>query len=109
MPVKQGKRTRASRAHLEAKWSYCLARGSCFIAGTLTPLTLNAAINEAVEVFIARQGHEDLPLFLELLAERLQKREKPEAANAVLHLRGCGTLPPVPELDGRKTDTGRRS
>jgi hypothetical protein len=95
----RGKRCRLSTAHYESAWSYHLAQGSAVIASTLTPVTLNAAITEAVEEFIKTYGRDDLSVFLALLAERLDRREKPIASAAVRHLEAHGTLPNVPESE----------
>jgi hypothetical protein len=61
-----------------------LARGSSFIASTLTPVTQRAAITEVMSEFSERYGTEHLSIFRELLAESLVKRRSPLAAQAVL-------------------------
>jgi hypothetical protein len=95
----RGKRCCLSTAHYENAWSYHLAQGGAVIASTLTPVTLHAAITEAVEEFIKTYGRDDLSVFLTLLAERLDRREKPIASAAVRHLEAHGTLPNVPESE----------
>jgi hypothetical protein len=93
----QGKRRRMSTAHYERVWSLHLAQGGSVIASTITPVTLHAAITQAVEGFIKTYGRDDLSVFLTILAERLDRREKPIASAAVRHLEMHGTLPDVPE------------
>jgi hypothetical protein len=61
-----------------------LARGSSYIASTLTPATQRAAIEEVLQEFRAQHGAEKLFIFRELLAESLEKRQNPHAAQAVL-------------------------
>jgi hypothetical protein len=95
----RGKRCRLSTAHYEIAWNYHLAQGSAVIASTLTPVTLHAAIMEAVEEFIKTYGRDDLSVFLTLLAARLDRREKPIASVAVRHLEAHGSLPNVPESE----------
>jgi hypothetical protein len=61
-----------------------LARGSSYIASTLTPTTQRAAIEEVLQEFRVLHGAEKLFIFRELLAESLEKRKNPQAAQAVL-------------------------
>ena len=104
----RGKRRRLSTAHYESAWSYHLAQGSAIIASTLTPVVLHAAITEAVEEFIKFYGRNDLSVFLALLAERLDRREKPIASAAVRHFEAHGTFPSVPESEAKERSVRRR-
>ncbi|MEW9580380.1 hypothetical protein ABQJ48_02040 [Paraburkholderia sp. DGU8] len=62
-----------------------LARGSSHIASTLSPQTQRIAITEVMDEFRARYGADKLVVFRELLAESLEKRNEPSAAQAVLN------------------------
>ncbi|WP_180970357.1 hypothetical protein [Burkholderia sp. WAC0059] len=75
--------TASVRASCERAYSLELARGSSHIASTLTPLSLADAVDEVRNAFVAAYGEDDLAAFLELLAERLDKRTAREAATAV--------------------------
>jgi hypothetical protein len=60
-----------------------LARGSSYIASTLSPESLHAAIAEVLRDFTLQYGDDALPLFRELLAENLEDRGNHAAAQAV--------------------------
>lgn len=60
-----------------------LARGSSHIASTLTSATLQVAVAEVMNEFVQQYGKETLSVFRELLADRLDERQSPEAASAV--------------------------
>ena len=60
-----------------------LARGSSYIASTLSPGSLHAAIAEVLRDFTLQYGEDALPLFRELLAESLEDRGNDGAAHAV--------------------------
>jgi hypothetical protein len=62
-----------------------LARGSSHIASTLSPQTQRIAITEVMDEFRAQYGADKLVVFRELLAESLEKRSEPSAAQAVLN------------------------
>ncbi|MFM0554406.1 hypothetical protein P0D69_26000 [Paraburkholderia sediminicola] len=61
-----------------------LARGSSYIASTLTPATQQAAIAEVLDGFRAQHGADRLLIFRDLLAESLKNRKDTLAAQAVL-------------------------
>lgn len=61
-----------------------LARGSSYIASTLTPATQQAAIAEVLNEFRAQHGADRLLIFRDLLAESLKNRKDTLAAEAVL-------------------------
>ncbi|WP_233830261.1 hypothetical protein [Paraburkholderia sp. ZP32-5] len=60
-----------------------LARGSSYIASTLSAESLHAAIAEVLRDFALQYGDDALPLFRELLAESLEDRGNVAAAQAV--------------------------
>ncbi|WP_165847968.1 hypothetical protein [Paraburkholderia lacunae] len=60
-----------------------LARGSSYIASTLTPATLRAAIVEACREFREQYGADKVHIFRELLARSLEKRDNRKAAAVV--------------------------
>jgi hypothetical protein len=60
-----------------------IARGSSVIVSALSSVTRAAAITEMLDDFVYWRGKEDLPFYVELLAERLEERGKPDAANEV--------------------------
>jgi hypothetical protein len=62
-----------------------LARGSSHIASTLSSQTQRIAIAEVLEGFCTHHGADKLVIFRELLAESLEKRNQPIAAQAVLN------------------------
>jgi hypothetical protein len=66
-----------------------LARGSSYIASTLSPESLHAAIAEVLRDFTLQYGADTLALFRELLAESLEDRGNHRAAQAV-----CDFEPP---------------
>ncbi|MFM0078779.1 hypothetical protein P0D72_07795 [Paraburkholderia sediminicola] len=104
----QGKRRNASAAQCQVHYSFELARDSSHIASTLTAATLNAAVNEVVDDFVQRHGKGELSIFLKLLAERLDAREKPVAASVVRHVDTFGTVPPLPQPAGKPRSSRHR-
>ena len=64
-----------------------LARGSSYIASTLTPATQQAAIAEVLNGFREQHGADTLLIFRELLAESLRNRMDKLAAEAVLNFK----------------------
>ncbi len=106
----RGKRRRFSTAHYQTIWNFYLSKASAIIASTLTPVTLHAAITEAVQEFAQSHGHDEVPIFLALLAERLDGRGKPVASAAIRYLQANGVLPSIPESEVQKfrkvTQTG---
>ncbi|MFL9960873.1 hypothetical protein PQR02_07035 [Paraburkholderia sediminicola] len=64
-----------------------LARGSSHIASTLSPQTQRIAIAEVLDEFHRQYGADKLIIFRELLAESLEKRNQPIAAQAVLNFK----------------------
>ncbi|MFM0059421.1 hypothetical protein [Paraburkholderia phytofirmans] len=64
-----------------------LARGSSYIASTLTPKTQQAAIAEVLKGFREQHGTDTLLIFRELLAESLRNRKHKLAAEAVLNFK----------------------
>lgn len=93
----RGKRHNASLAQCEVHYSIELARGSSHIASTLTAATLNAAVTEVVIDFVQRHGNDGLSIFLKLLADRLDARQKSAAASVVRHVDAFGSAPPLPQ------------
>ncbi|WP_434716997.1 hypothetical protein P5X00_32515 [Paraburkholderia sp. A2RO-4L] len=61
--------------HYESVWLLELARGASHIASMLSAETLDAAVREVMQEFVAAQGSAELDTFCWLLAERLEKRE----------------------------------
>ncbi|WP_240975691.1 hypothetical protein [Paraburkholderia aromaticivorans] len=64
-----------------------LARGSSYIASTLTPATQQAAIAEVLNGFREQHGTDTLLIFRDLLAESLRNRRDKLAAEAVLNFK----------------------
>ncbi|ACD16537.1 hypothetical protein [Paraburkholderia phytofirmans] len=64
-----------------------LARGSSYIASTLTPATQQAAIAEVLNEFREQHGADTLLIFRDLLAESLTDRQHKLAAEAVLNFK----------------------
>ncbi|WP_322048633.1 hypothetical protein [Paraburkholderia sp. J67] len=60
-----------------------LARGGSHIASTLTPEGERAAISDIVNDFHRLYGTDDLDVFLELLAQALDARRRPDIAGFV--------------------------
>ncbi|MCP3713614.1 hypothetical protein M3I54_43470 [Paraburkholderia sp. CNPSo 3274] len=60
-----------------------LARGASHIASTLTPVGERAAISDVSDEFQRRYGTDDLNLFLELLAQALDARLRPDTATFI--------------------------
>jgi hypothetical protein len=79
------RRTRppVSLAYFEDRYSIELARGSSHIASTLGLDSLRAAVAESMDDFLQRNGTDDLAIFLEVLADRLDKRHASDAASLV--------------------------
>jgi ribose 1,5-bisphosphokinase PhnN len=73
----------SSPALCEDHYGLQLARGSSHIASTLTPATRASAIAEVIEEFEKLFGLDDLLAFLEVLAQRLEKRGAREASDHV--------------------------
>ncbi|WP_293043009.1 hypothetical protein [Paraburkholderia sp.] len=74
-----------SPAGCDDQYGLELARGSSYIASTLTLQSRATAIAEVIDGFVAQYGDVDLAIFLEVLADRLDRRGAHEAAEAVTH------------------------
>lgn len=61
-----------------------LARGCSYIGSTLSSETRSRAIAEVLGEFREQYGEREETLFQKLLAEDLQRRDKPDAASAVV-------------------------
>lgn len=86
MPLKKAKIRRPRRATIaqcQDAYAVELARGASHISSTLSDKTRKAAIEETLESFRRLRGDDDLPTFTWLLAQRLDERQRPDAAAAV--------------------------
>lgn len=83
MPSGAKRPSAADLARCRIEYFVELARASSHIASMLSSLTQRAAITETFTEFVERNGAEDFPVFVELLARCLEERQSPEAANAV--------------------------
>jgi len=79
-------RRASSPAWCEDHYGLQLARGSSHIASTLTPATRASAIAEVIEEFETLFGLDDLPSFLQALAQRLENRGAHEASAEVAEI-----------------------
>jgi hypothetical protein len=80
--AKKNRRT-ISTAGCEDQYRLELARGASHIASTLSAQGRAAAIAEVIDGFVLQYGETDLPVFLEVLADRLTQRGAKEAATAI--------------------------
>ena len=80
------------RAMAKARASYVLelARGCSYISSALTPDTLKRTIAEVLGEFRELYGDQELGVFRKLLAEDLQRRDKQDAASAVVDFKFVG-------------------
>lgn len=76
-------RRATSAASCQDLYSLELARSASHIASVLTPESRANAIAEVIEDFVIQYGETDLAVFLDMLADRLDKRGAAEAATAV--------------------------
>jgi hypothetical protein len=81
-----------------------LTRGRSHIASTLSEETRHSAIAEIFEEFSRQHGADKLAVFRELLAESLERRDHPSAAQAVLKF----ALPGVADEDAEDANAERR-
>jgi hypothetical protein len=84
MPTVRKSTREAEKALYRSTYMMDLARGSSYIASTLTPATQQAAIAEVLNGFRAQYGVDTLLIFRDLLAESLKNRQDTLAAEAVL-------------------------
>ncbi len=83
MTIRRRSRCTADIERCRVMYVVELARGGSHIASTLTEATLQTAVAEVVNEFLQQHGKERLSVFRELLADRLDERQRPEAASAV--------------------------
>jgi len=105
----RGKRHNVTVTQCEARHGVELARDSSHIASTLTAASLNAAVIDVVDGFVHRHGNDGLSIFLKLLADRLDSRQKSDAASVVRHVDTFGSAPPVPQPAGKASGSRGRS
>lgn len=74
-----------------------LARGASHIASMLYAESLHAAVQETARTFETSYGREDLELFLQALAEKLETRGRPDAAAVVRSLTESDPPPASPQ------------
>jgi hypothetical protein len=87
MPTGRKRAEQAEKNIFRSVYVMELARGSSHIASTLSPQTQHIAIAEILDEFCTRHGADKLVIFRELLAESLEKRNQPIAAQAVLNFK----------------------
>ncbi|WP_258875548.1 hypothetical protein [Paraburkholderia sp. BL27I4N3] len=75
----------ADKALCRSTYMMELARGSSYIASTLTPITQRTAIAEVLNGFREQHGADTALIFRDLLAESLKNRKDALAAEAVLN------------------------
>ena len=69
-----------------------LARGGSYIASTLSVTSEQAAVLDVAREFCGRYGNNDLAVFMELLAQILEGRNRSAAASVIRGL-VAGTKP----------------
>lgn len=104
MPRGQKRAQQAEKNLYRSIYLIELARGSSHIASTLSPQTQRIAIAEVMDEFREQHGADKLVVFRELLAESLEKRNEPSAAQAVLNFEPTGC---EPETATAQRDTSR--
>ncbi len=86
MEMKKGKLKGAASAAYRRLYMAELARGGSYIASTLSDASERAAVLDVMREFSDRHGNKDLAVFMELLAQRLEERNRPAAASVVRRL-----------------------
>lgn len=102
----RGKRRNSNVVQCETHYTVELARASSHIASTLSAVTLNAAVTGVAHDFVQQYGTDELSIFLNLLADRLDARQKTTAASVVRHVDVFGSAPPLPQPE-RKANGSR--
>ncbi|HTR07335.1 MAG TPA: hypothetical protein VMJ11_11915 [Paraburkholderia sp.] len=83
MEMKKGKSKSVASAAYRQLYMAELARGGSYIASTLSDASERAAVLDVVKEFCGRYGSRDLAVFMELLAQTLEGRNRPAAASAI--------------------------
>ncbi len=73
----------------------------------LYPESINVGVKETVLLFEARQGRDDLKMFLHALVERLEQRGKPEAVKVLQDFIKRRRSPGIGEHRATPLDTGQ--
>ncbi|WP_086910479.1 hypothetical protein [Paraburkholderia hospita] len=81
--MEKSARSRVALSPVEVKYNLELARGASVIASTLTEASLMQAVGETLSGFVATHGTEDLDAFVRILGERLNRRDRPDAAKMI--------------------------
>jgi hypothetical protein len=78
--MKASERTRMSgEARCRKEYQVELAQGASHIASMLVEQTIKAAVQETVHLFAARNGEQDVLIFLYALTTEMERRGRPEA------------------------------
>ncbi|CAB3788463.1 hypothetical protein LMG28688_02694 [Paraburkholderia caffeinitolerans] len=86
MEMKKGNSRRVASAACRQLYMAELARGGSYIASTLSVTSERAAVLDVVREFCGRYGSNDLTVFMELLAQVLEGRNRAAAANVIRRL-----------------------
>lgn len=103
--MKKTREEQAAQIRHEETYSVELARGGSHIASTRSLPSLQAAVAEVLEDFVARYGVANSTAFLNLLANRLDNRRFPDAAKMVRLVAAVG----VARAFNEATDESQRS
>lgn len=85
--VAKGNRIKVNRSLIEIRYTVELARGASVIASTLTQSSLMQAVGETMSSFVASNGRGDLDGFVEVLRDRLIRRNRTDAADTLANWR----------------------
>lgn len=86
MVMKKGNSRGVASAACRQLYMAELARGGSYIASTLSVTSERAAVLDVVREFCGRYGSNDLTVFMELLAQVLEGRNRATAANVIRRL-----------------------
>ncbi|WP_201643376.1 hypothetical protein [Paraburkholderia metrosideri] len=109
MSGQKKKRKPENLSQYDRRYEVELARGRSHIASTRSADTRNAAIEEAWTEFVALHGPAEAPVFLELLATRLEQSKSTDAAMEVRRFAQNGGERHVENESGATTTPGSPS
>ena len=92
MEMRKGKSKSVASAAYRQLYMAELARGGSYIASTLSVTSEQAAVLDVAREFCGRYGNNDLAVFMELLAQILEGRNRSAAASVIRGL-VAGTKP----------------